>query len=77
MKQSRKTFRRKIKLTGYIYLIRSQLWESEGRLNLESCLHGDIINYDSSIVNYINKHEIYRQLLLRRVKYTNMNNINN
>ena len=59
---------RKRKPTEYIYLSGYQYCEAEGYLNLRSW---------PRIEKYINKHEFYRQLPHKRVKDTNMIDIEN
>ena len=43
-------FVRKIKPTGYIYLLGSKYYEAEGYLKLRSCLQDTVINYHPRIV---------------------------
>ena len=66
-----------MKPTGYIYLPGTQYREAEGHLKLRPFLHDAVINYDPRIGKYINKHDLYRQCSPRRVKDTNMNDIEN
>ena len=46
-------------------------------MKLRSSLHDAIINSAPMIGKYVNKHELYRQFPPRRVKETNMNEIEN
>ena len=54
IKKRKKTFRRKIKPTGYIYHPGSQFCEAEGHLKLRLCLYEYIINSALRDGNYIN-----------------------
>ena len=68
---------RKRKLTGYIYLDVLKYPEAKVHFKLRSCLKDSVINYSSKIRKYINKHEIYRKCLPRRVKDKKVNEIEN
>ena len=70
-------FGRKIKSTGYNYLPGSQYRESEGHLNLRSCLHDAVINSAPGIVKYMNKHGLFRQCPPKIMKDKNINEIEN
>ena len=67
-KIARDNYGRKRKSTGYIYLPGSRFGEAEGHLTMRSCLKYSIINSAPRIGKYINKLELYRQCLPRRVK---------
>ena len=44
---------RKIKPTGYIYLLGSKYRDAEGHLKLRSCLQDAAVNYAPSIGKYV------------------------
>ena len=75
MKITKDNFGRKRKSTGYIYLPGSKYRESEGYLNLSSCLQDTVITSAPRIGKYINKIKLYNQCPTRRVKDTNMSEI--
>ena len=70
-------FGSKIKSTGCIYLPGSKYRESEGHLELRSCLQDAIINSAPRIGKYINKLELYNQCPPRGLKDTKMIKIKN
>ena len=59
----------KRKSTGYVLITGSPYDDSEGSSQPRSCLHDAIINASPRIGGEINKSELYRQCLPRRVKY--------
>ena len=67
----------KRKSTGYIYLPGSQYCESGGYLKPRSWLHDTSINSAQGLEKYINKYKLYRKCSSRRLKDTNMSEIEN
>ena len=63
---------RKRKATGYVLLTGSPYRDAEGSSQLISCLHDSIINASPRIGEKIDKSELYRQCSPRRVKDTNI-----
>ena len=59
------------------FLPGSDFREAEGRLSMRSYLQDSVINYDPSIGKYIVKKELYRQYPPRKVKDTNISEIEN
>ena len=55
----------------------SKFREAEGHLTMRLCLQDAVINYAPRIGKYINKHELYRQWHPRRMKDTNISEIEN
>ena len=76
-KMSKDNFGRKIKSTGCIYIPGSRFREAEGHLTMRSCLQDAAINSDPRIEKCINKQELYRQCPPRRVKDSNIYEIEN
>ena len=76
-KTTRENFGNKIKSTGFIYVPGSKFREAEGHLSMRSSLQDAIINSAPRIVRYIDKHELYRQCPPRKVKDTNISEIEN
>ena len=61
---------RKIKATGYVYITGSPYRDTEGSSQLISCLNDAIINAAPIIGGGVDKSELYRQCVPRRVKDT-------
>ena len=76
-KIERDNFGRKIKSTGSIYLPGSKSREAGGHLMMRSCLQYSVMNSALRIGKYIKRLELYRQCPPRRVKDTNMLEIEN
>ena len=76
-KIARNNFGRKRKSTGFIYLPGSKFREAEDHLTMRSCLQDAVINSAPGIRKYTNKLELYRQRPPRRVKDTNISEIEN
>ena len=76
-KMAKDNFSRKIKATGCIYLPESDFREDEGHLSMRSCLQDAVINCAPRIVKYIDKQELYRQCPPRKVKDSNIPEIEN
>ena len=55
----------------------SDFREAEGHLSMRSCLQDAVINYATRIGKYIDKQELYRQFPPRKVKDTNISDIEN
>ena len=70
-------FGRKRKATGCLYLPGSGFHEAEGHLSMRSCVQDAVINSVPRIGKFINKQELYRQCLPRRVKDSNISEIEN
>ena len=64
------TYSGRKKATGYVYITGSPNRDAEGLSQQISCLHDEIINASPGIGGEINKSELYRQCLPRRVKDT-------
>ena len=62
--------RRKRKETGYVYITSSSYRDAEGLSQLRSCLHDLIMNASPRIGEKTDKPELNRQCLPRRVKDT-------
>ena len=65
------------KITGFIYVPGSEFRESEGHLSTRSCLQDAVIKSAPRIGKYIDKQELYRQFPPRKVKDTNISEIEN
>ena len=65
------------KSTGFVYLPGSEFHEAEGHLSMRSCLKYAVINSVPRIGKYIDKQELYRQCIPRKVKDTNISEIEN
>ena len=76
-KISKDNFGRKRKSTGFIYLPGSYFREAEGHLSISSCLQDAVINYAPRVRRYIDKQEFYRQCPPRKVKDTNISEVEN
>ena len=76
-KVARKKFGKKRKSTGFIYVPGSKFREAEGHLSMRSCLQDAVINSAPSIGKYIDKQELYIQFPPRKVKDTNISDIEN
>ena len=76
-KMAKDNFGRNIKSTGCIYLPGSDFREAEGHLLMRSCLQDAVINSAPRIGKFIDKHELYRQCPPRRVKDSNISEIEN
>ena len=74
-KMAKETFGRKRKATGCIFLPGSDLCEAGGHLSNRPCLQDTVINSSLSIGKYIDKQEFYRQCPPRKVKDTNISEI--
>ena len=68
---------RKIKSTGFNYLLGSKIGEAEGHLTMWSCLQDVVISSAPRIGKYINKLEFYRQFPPRTVKDSKIYEIEN
>ena len=68
---------RKRKATGYILITGSLYRDAQGLSHLISCLYDEIINANMRIGGGINKSELYRQCLSRRVKDTEIKELEN
>ena len=76
-KISKENFCRKRKATGCIYLPGSDFCEAEGHFSMRSCLQDAVINSAPRIGKFIDKKELYRQCPPRRVKDSNISEIEN
>ena len=76
-KIARDNFGQDRKSTGFIYPPGSKFREAEGHLSMSSCLQDAVINSAPRIGKYIDNHELYRQCPPRRVKDTNISEIEN
>ena len=76
-KIAKENFGKKIKSTGFMFFPGSYFREAEGRLSIRSCLQDAVINSAPSIGKYIDKNELYRQCPPRKVKYSNISEIEN
>ena len=76
-KMTKDNFGRKRKATGCIYLPGSDFCEAEGHLSIRSCLQYDVINSAPRIGKYIDQQELYRQCPTRKVKDSNISEIEN
>ena len=65
------------KSTGSIYLPGSKYCKDEGLLKLISCLQDAVVNSAPKIAKCINKPELYKQFPPRKVKDTNMSDMEN
>ena len=74
-KVARQDFDRKRKPTGCIFLPGSGFREAEGNLKMRSCLQDDVVNSAPRIGKFINKVELYRQCLPRRVNNSHISEI--
>ena len=74
---AKENFGRKRKETGCIYLPESGFREAEGNLSMRSCLQDAVINSAPIIGKFIEKQELYRQCPHRRVKDSNISEIEN
>ena len=70
-------FKRKRKSSVFIYVPGSKFCEAEGHLSMRSCLKDAVINSAPRIGKYIDKQELYRQCPPRKVKDTNISEIEN
>ena len=68
---------KKRKATGYVYITGSPYLDDEGSSHLRSCLHDAIINFAPKIGREIDKSELYRQCVPRRVKETETKELEN
>ena len=71
-KEKKQNFGRKRKSTGCIFLSGSGLRDAVGNYKMRSCLHDAVINAAVRIGKNINKLELYRQCPPRRVKDSNI-----
>ena len=76
-KIARDNFGKKRKSTGFMFFPGSDFREAEGPLLMRSCLQDAIINSSPRIGKYIDKQELYIQCLPRKVKDTNISEIEN
>ena len=70
-------FGKKRKPTGFIFFPGSDFREAEGHLSMSLCLQDAVINSSPRIGKYIDKQELYRQCLPRKVKDRNISEIEN
>ena len=76
-KTARNNFGKKRKSTGFMFFPGSDFREAEGQLSMRSCLKDDVINSAPRIVKYIDKQELYKQCPPRKLKDTNISEIEN
>ena len=76
-KISRDYVGKKRKSTGFIYVSGSELYEAEGHFSMRSYLQDAVINSAPRIGKYIDKQELYIQCSHKKVKDTNIYEIEN
>ena len=75
-KTARDKFGKKRKSTGF-FLPGSEFHEAEGHLSMRSCLQDAVINSAPRIGKYIYNQELYRHSPPRKLKHTNISEIEN
>ena len=76
-KMAKDNFGRKRKATGCLYLSWSGFREAKGHFSMRSCLQDAVINSIPIIGNFMNKQELCRQFPPRRVRDSNISEIEN